>query len=341
MRDRSAKKKGADPENGGNRSPQPKKRVTAVKKAVSRQKTGGPQEALAVSHAAEDARQRTEELEKVMDLVPAAVWVALDPQCYVIFGNREANRFFEASEQENVSAGPAPGTQDCTRRFFCGGRELTPEELPMQQAATKGVDVRDAEVEVLLPSGTSITLLGSASPLWDAQGQIRGSVAAFVDITERKRAEQELARLNETLEQRVSERTARLRKTIRQLRQEIEERTKTRQALAESEEEFRTLAEQSPNMIFINFQGRCVYANPKCEELMGYTREEFYAPDFDFRCLIAPDSKDLIEDWYGRLTRGEETGPVEYALVTKTLQIRSGQDGGTEVTCTVPANGPS
>ena len=50
-------------------------------------------------------------------------------------------------------------------------------------------------------------------------------------------------------------------------------------AQKESEEKFLTLAEQSPNMIFINKRGRVVYANKKCEEVMGYKREEFYAPD--------------------------------------------------------------
>ena len=63
---------------------------------------------------------------------------------------------------------------------------------------------------------------------------------------------------------------------------EIVERRLAEQVLRESEEKFRNLAEQSPNMIFINRGGRVVYANRRCEELMGYTREEFYAPGFDF-----------------------------------------------------------
>ena len=46
--------------------------------------------------------------------------------------------------------------------------------------------------------------------------------------------------------------------------------------------------EQSPNMIFINKGGRVVYVNKRCVADMGYSREEFYAPDFDFMALIAP-----------------------------------------------------
>ena len=43
---------------------------------------------------------------------------------------------------------------------------------------------------------------------------------------------------------------------------------------------FQAFTEQSPNMIFINNGGRVVYANKRCIEVMGYSREDFYAPGF-------------------------------------------------------------
>lgn len=84
-----------------------------------------------------------------------------------------------------------------------------------------------------------------------------------------------------------------------------------------SEVTFRILAEQSPNMIFINRGGRIMYANKKCEDIMGYTREEFYAPDFDFFCLIAPESIELIRSNFARHMLGKEIEPFEYTLLTK------------------------
>ncbi|MHC4157150.1 MAG: MEDS domain-containing protein [Planctomycetota bacterium] len=66
----------------------------------------------------------------------------------------------------------------------------------------------------------------------------------------------------------------------------------TLEALRESEEKFRNLAEQSPNMIFINKAGRIVYANERCEKLMGYDREQLCSADFDFLTLF--------QDAYGR-----------------------------------------
>ncbi len=60
---------------------------------------------------------------------------------------------------------------------------------------------------------------------------------------------------------------------IRAVRYAIE-RKQTEVTIKESEEKFKTLAEQSPNMIFINKKGRIVYANKRCEEIMGYKRKE-------------------------------------------------------------------
>ena len=99
--------------------------------------------------------------------------------------------------------------------------------------------------------------------------------------------------------------------------EDITDRKRTEEALRESEEKFRSLAEQSPNMIFINKKKRIVYANKKCEEVMGYKREEFYSPDFDFLVLIAPESVDLIKKNLAKHLRGEEVPPYDYSLIKK------------------------
>ncbi|GBE18897.1 alginate biosynthesis sensor protein KinB [archaeon BMS3Abin16] len=89
------------------------------------------------------------------------------------------------------------------------------------------------------------------------------------------------------------------------------------EALRESEEKFRGLAEKSPNMIFINMKGRIVYANEACQEILGYRREEFYSPDFNFLSLIAPECADLVKANFERHAKGREVPPVEYTLITK------------------------
>jgi PAS domain S-box-containing protein len=99
--------------------------------------------------------------------------------------------------------------------------------------------------------------------------------------------------------------------------EDITERKKAVEALWESEEKFRNLAEQSPNMIFINRQGRVVYANKRCEEITGYKRVEIYSPEFDFRMMIAPESRDMVIANFSKHLKGFEVSSYEYVLLTK------------------------
>jgi PAS domain S-box-containing protein len=50
---------------------------------------------------------------------------------------------------------------------------------------------------------------------------------------------------------------------------------------------------------------------------MGYSAEEFYAPDFDFMELIAPEHRELVSQAYRRHQQGQEVESYEYSLVTK------------------------
>ena len=98
---------------------------------------------------------------------------------------------------------------------------------------------------------------------------------------------------------------------------EITDRKRAEKALRESEAKFKNLAEQSPNMIFINKGRKVVYANRKCEEITEYKRDEIYSADFDFHILIAPECVKLINDNFNKHMRGEEIEPYEYTLISK------------------------
>jgi len=80
---------------------------------------------------------------------------------------------------------------------------------------------------------------------------------------------------------------------------------------------FIILAEASPDMIFINKGGRVVYVNRRCEEIMGYKREEFYSKDFDFMNIIAPEYHDRVRENFKIHMSGKDIPPYEYKLITK------------------------
>ncbi|MBN1845742.1 MAG: PAS domain S-box protein [Sedimentisphaerales bacterium] len=94
-------------------------------------------------------------------------------------------------------------------------------------------------------------------------------------------------------------------------------RRQVEQALRESEEKFRTLAEQSPNMIFIHQKDRIVYANRCCEEVMGYRRAEIYAPAFDVQAIFDPESFTRIQNNFQRHRQETDIRPHEYTLITR------------------------
>jgi|GEM_PF-3339796 len=98
---------------------------------------------------------------------------------------------------------------------------------------------------------------------------------------------------------------------------DITEAEEMQRRLREGEEQFRNLAEQSPNMIFINCRGRVVFANQECERVMGISRAEFYSKDFDFRTLAYSGSRALVERNFTRHMGGDDVEPYEYQLVRR------------------------
>lgn len=140
--------------------------------------------------AENEVQMRANELEVVLRAVPAAIWFAHDPDCTEVTGNAfssETLRIPDPSANMSKTADD-PSLVSHFRVFDRNGVELAPTDLPVQRAA-RGEAIRNFEERVVFSDGSVVHLLGNASPLFDAQGQIRGSVAAFIDITDRKRSE--------------------------------------------------------------------------------------------------------------------------------------------------------
>lgn len=82
---------------------------------------------------------------------------------------------------------------------------------------SQGQPVRPYETVRMTKDGRRIDVSVSLSPVRDSTGNITGVAAIIHDITERKRAEEEIRRLNQELELRVQQRTAELAEAVAEL----------------------------------------------------------------------------------------------------------------------------
>ena len=116
--------------------------------------------------AEEELRFLTDELTQLLQLLPAAVWVSHDPDCRVITGNLHAEHLLGEAGRDKERGGAGA--------------------LALERAiATRG-PVEQLELATTAADGASVQLLANAVPLFDADGEVRGAVAACLDITRLK-----------------------------------------------------------------------------------------------------------------------------------------------------------
>ncbi len=128
---------------------------------------------------------------------------------------------------------------------------------------TTGHSTRLQEFELLKNDGTKFTALVSAALLEKGPSNEPVFIAVALDITILKKVEK---------------------------------------ALRESEEKYRSLVEQSKDIIFLVHNNRFQFVNQTFIELFGYTPKEIYSKDFHFMKLVAPESKAYISERVKNLT---------------------------------------
>jgi len=111
------------------------------------------------------------------------------------------------------------------------------------------------------------------SLLRDHDGTPRAAIAVVIDVTERKRAEEALRQLTDTLEQRVAERTEALATANRRLLAEIDERVQAQAALKREEQLSELVIESSSEgVIAIDTAMRHTMWNAAAEQMSGLPR---------------------------------------------------------------------
>ncbi len=134
--------------------------------------------------------QRVNELETLLEVIPIGIAIAQDPECHHIRVNPSLARLLNISPDSNASKTALQAPPDY--QVYNQGIELEVSQLPMQYAAAEGIEVLDVELDLVADQHAPVVkLLGNAAPLFDKQGKSRGSVGAFLDITERKAKEEQ------------------------------------------------------------------------------------------------------------------------------------------------------
>jgi len=139
-----------------------------------------------------ELQRKVADFEALMHAMPVAVAVGLDAESKDIRVNPTfAQMLGVADPNQNVSQS-APEGPALPFRLVRDGVDVPPEDLPQQKAARLKQEVRNQEFELITSDDRHIDMFGHAVPMLDESGNVRGTLAAYMDITERKRAEKAL-----------------------------------------------------------------------------------------------------------------------------------------------------
>ncbi len=172
------------------------------------------------------------------------------------------------------------------------------------------------EYEHVLPDGTLRVFEVSYNPV-RKDGEIIGFSEFSHDVTERRLAREERGRAREDLEREVARRTSELEESNRALREEVEHRRQTEEALRQSEQMYRSVYDTAP-LAFVMWDRDCkVLAwNRQAEETFGWTAEEALGENF-FDLIIPASERSRVGEVVAALLEGSRPSHVINENLTK------------------------
>ncbi len=261
----------------------------------------------------EEALKRERDFTSAVVETEGALVVVLDPQGRIV-------RFNRACEQTTGYS-----FQEVKGQYFWD-LFLIPEEMEKVKGVfgelKAGHFPNEAENYWLTKAGERRLIAWSNACLLDNQGTVEYIIGTGIDITERKRAEEELRKHRDHLEELVQERTEELIKTVERLQKEISERRRAEKALRESEERYRFLYEESPAIsLIIDINGTIKDVNRSLLKELGYSKEELIGRNaLDF---IASEQREKAAEQLEKDFSGEYTSEIDIGIYAKDGSIHT------------------
>ncbi|MBC1221350.1 PAS domain S-box protein [Nostoc sp. UCD122] len=136
----------------------------------------------------------SQNMQTLFELIPIGILITEDMGFKEVKSNPALAEILGISPGVNLSSTPVNAPRP-SYKILRQGKELSPEEYPLRYAAIHNIEVKGTEVDIVRGDGSIFNLFGYAAPLVDEQGNPRGAVAAFLNITERKQTEERTRKL--------------------------------------------------------------------------------------------------------------------------------------------------
>ena len=239
------------------------------------QMIGAVQDITESKRAEGELRQSEARLRAVMDVLPVGVFLA-DTQGRILSANPAASAIWGGRS-------PLPEVPPtCAEHkgwWMDTGRWVEPDEWALAAALRSGTTRGPREIEIACADGTHKTIIDYATPIRDLENRMVGVVAAQMDITARRQAEN---------------------------------------TLRESGEQFRRAIENASGAVVIaTLEGGIVYTNPAFLRLVGYTEQELQAGLVRWDRITPPEYAAVDAEAIKELRQTGVAHPREKEYLTK------------------------